>query len=485
MAAAAPVTVTGKSFDHRDVGTTAAQWSATDLIDSAPALDISGLRRLIVIAAHPDDESLGAGGLVSMAADAGVPVTVVVATTGEGSHPESPSMRPTDLAPIRRAEVRAAVGRLAPSAVVHQLDLGDGRLTASVNELAGQIRSLLEEVGDNAAVSAPDPSDTRESGGVSDGGGIWLVAPWRHDRHPDHAAAAEAARQVAEATGARLLEFPLWAWHWAQPGDGTLEVDGLVALDLPDTAIRAKDLALAEHRSQTAPLSAAAGDEAVVSPTFTEHFRRRRELYFDAGSASLDRGFFDDFYSAGSDPWGFENRWYEKRKRALTVASLPRERFRSAFEPGCAIGVLTAELAPRCDQLLSTDISDIPLQQARRRLAGRPGVRFDQLRVPQQWPAGRFDLVVLSEIGYYCSPADLALLIAAASSSLTDDGVLVACHWRHRVDDYPMTGDAVHKRIRRDSGLALLSEHIEEDFRLDVLVRPPVVSVARRDGLLG
>jgi len=134
------------------------------------------------------------------------------------------------------------------------------------------------------------------------------------------------------------------------------------------------------------------------------------------------------FLSAGADQWGFQTRWCEKRKRDITqditLASLPPERFASAFEPGCAIGVLTSELAERCDRVLATDVSPAPLTIARRRLAGRAGVRLQRLRVPQAWPPGRFDLVVLSEIGYYCGTVDLTQLIAVASSSLTDDGLL-------------------------------------------------------------
>jgi hypothetical protein len=60
----------------------------------------------------------------------------------------------------------------------------------------------------------------------------------------------------------------------------------------------------------------------------------------------------------------------------------------------------------------------------------------------------------------------------------------VACHWRHPVADYPLSGDEVHELLRRQSGLDLLVEHVEEDFRLDVLVTPPAVSVARREGLV-
>jgi len=455
-------------FDHRDAGTAEAAWATSGLLQRLRPLDLTGLRRLIVVAAHPDDESLGAGGLIAEAAGRGVPVTVVVATSGEASHPESPSTSPIQLAVLRRAEVRAAVGRLAPAAVLRQLDLGDGRVSESVGELAAEIRALV--------------GDADES--------TWLVAPWRHDRHPDHTAASQAARAVSERTGHRLLEFPLWAWHWARPGDGTFTPETLTALDLSAGARLAKEDALAEHRSQTEPLSPAPGDEPIVPPGFRDHFRRGREVFVDSvgsrgpESGSLDREFFDEFYSVGADRWGFETRWYEKRKRAITLASLPRERFASAFEPGCAIGVLTAELAGRCDTLLSTDISAEPLAHARRRLAGRPGVRFAQLRVPQEWPAGSFDLVVLSEIGYYCGQEDLAALIAAAAASLTADGVLLACHWRHPVAEYPISGDHVHERLRKESGLVVLAEHLEEDFRLDVLVRPPATSVARQTGLL-
>lgn len=483
------------AFDHREAGTSAERWAASGLIDHVVALDIAELRRLIVIAAHPDDESLGAGGLIAEAAARGVEVTVIVATAGEASHPQSPTHGPAALADIRRTEVRAAVATLSPSAVVRQLDLGDGRLADSVADLVAEIRLVVDGTGDPGG----------DLPGGRGGAGCWLVAPWEGDRHPDHAAAAQAARQVADTTGCRLLEFPLWAWHWAHPGDGTFVPEMLTALDLSTGARVAKAAALAAHRSQVESLSDAAGNEAIVPVGFRDHFRGPREIYLDSGLSvlaaapsapgasslpgagsgrTLGAGYFDEFYLGGADPWGFESRWYEERKRAIAMACLPRRRFASAFEPGCAIGVLTELLAPRCDRLLATDIAQAPLVRARERLASHTGVRFEQRRVPQDWPAGPFDLVVLSEIGYYCNPADLSLLIAAAAESLSADGVLLACHWRHAVADYPMSGDEVHQQLRRESGLAVLVEHVEEDFRLEVLVRSPAESVARRDGLL-
>ena len=197
-------------FDHRDLGTSVADWAVSGLIDQVRPLDFGGLRKLIVLAAHPDDETLGAGGLIARAAASGVPVTVVVATAGEASHPASPTVRPATLAMIRRAEVAAAVALLAPTALVRQLDLGDGRLEVSVAELTAEILSVVGEFV----------------------GGTWLAAPWRDDRHPDHSAAAAAAQLVADLTGCRLLEYPLWAWHWARPADGILRPELLTALDL-------------------------------------------------------------------------------------------------------------------------------------------------------------------------------------------------------------------------------------------------------------
>ena len=65
---------------------------------------------------------------------------------------------------------------------------------------------------------------------------------------------------------------------------------------------------------------------------------------------SLDR-YFDGLYKSSDDPWNLREGWYERRKRSLTLALLPRPRYRNAFEPGCANGELTAELATRCDAL--------------------------------------------------------------------------------------------------------------------------------------
>jgi methylase of polypeptide subunit release factors len=73
-------------------------------------------------------------------------------------------------------------------------------------------------------------------------------------------------------------------------------------------------------------------------------------------------------YASSADPWELGSRWYEQRKYAITLALLPRQRYRHAFEPGCSVGVLTALLTQRCLQVTATDVAAAALDGADRRL---------------------------------------------------------------------------------------------------------------------
>lgn len=202
-------------------------------------------------------------------------------------------------------------------------------------------------------------------------------------------------------------------------------------------------------------------------------------------SASLPAGYFDALYATAVDPWGFTTRWYEHRKYACALAALPQARYRRGYEPGCSIGVFTEQLAARCDALLATDVAQAPLRAARDRLAGSAHVALECQAVPQDWPPDSFDLLVISELGYYLDPVDLQKLWSAAIPTLEPGGTLLAVHWRHPVVDYPQTGDDVHAALATQPGLGRLVEHVEEDFRLEVYLRtPPAVrSIAAQSGL--
>lgn len=452
------------SFDHRDAGTANLE---ADGWNGVPELSLDGVELFVVVAAHPDDETLGAGGLIAMAHAAAIPVAVIVATAGEHSHPESPTFSPAQLSAIRRVEVVHAIDELAPGASVQLLGLPDGGLRQNVDSLAGAVGALI---GDHA--------------------GALVASPWRGDGHPDHAAAGDAAAQAVEAAGATLLEYPIWGWHWGRPDSAEWPWERTRTLSLSNEAVAAKATALELHRSQTEPLSDKPGDEAIVSPAFAAHFHRGFETFFVAAAQTAERspeslaqGYFDTFYEGRTDPWGFETRWYEERKRALTLGALPRRRFGSALEIGCSIGVLTAELAERVDDVLATDIAEAPLDAARARLGNRAGVRFDRRALPQEWPDETFDLIVVSEVGYYLAPDRLDELVRRASGSLNNGGIVIACHWRHPVSDYPMRGDDVHEAFRRSVDLVRVGGYDDDDFLLDVFGRPGTVSVATAEGL--
>lgn len=193
---------------------------------------------------------------------------------------------------------------------------------------------------------------------------------------------------------------------------------------------------------------------------------------------SLGPEYFDEVYAKGPDPWGFTSRWYEARKYAVTLAALPAPRYGRALEVGCSVGVLTQQLAERCDSLLAMDPSAAALDAARQRVPSH--VELRQGSVPQRWPSGPWDLVVLSEVLYYLDAGDLAALLDLVEADLAPGGTVVACHWRHPVTDYPQTGDAVHQHLSRWPRLSRVEE---QDFLLDVLVPSGVVSVARQGGL--
>ncbi len=194
---------------------------------------------------------------------------------------------------------------------------------------------------------------------------------------------------------------------------------------------------------------------------------------------TLDADYFDGMYADGDDPWGFENRWYEERKRALTLAMLPDRVYRSGVEMGCSIGVLTRALASRCERLIATDVSRTAVEAARTRCADLAHV---EVRLTAVWPEEECDLAVVSEVLYYFSADDAVVRAAQVARTPTVLGV----HWRHPVEDYPLGGDQAHAvldRACKDNGHELVASYLDEDVVAAVWSQDPR-SVAAREGLL-
>lgn len=185
---------------------------------------------------------------------------------------------------------------------------------------------------------------------------------------------------------------------------------------------------------------------------------------------SLGAGYFEAIYARDPDPWRFATSGYEREKYAATLAALPRPRYARAFEIGCSIGVLTAQLAARCDRLLAVDAAETPLAAARAGCAGLPGVEFRRMAVPGQWPEGRFDLILLSEVVYYLDAADGVRLARRVARSLAPGGEALLVHWTGETD-YPLSGDAAAEGFITAAGLPVIRQQRAERYRLDLLRR--------------
>lgn len=230
------------TIDLSRPGPTEADWSR--VTDGLPPFEWPPAARLVVVSPHPDDETLGAGGLIALAADAGLPMLIVAVTDGEAASAES------GLAERRRDELSCALTRLVPAASAQTRHLGipDGAVGEHVGSLHAQRTALLR------------PSDL-------------VVCPMLDDGHPDHGATAAACASAAGATGAAIRWFPVWAWHSHRPAGSSIGAGR--RLELGAETRRRKRAAIACYVSQTG------GDDPVVPPAMLARLERSFEVFID------------------------------------------------------------------------------------------------------------------------------------------------------------------------------------------------------------
>ena len=223
-------------------GTPAAAWLAALKQRPLPRLDLAECPGLVVVAPHPDDETLGLGATVAQLVSAGVDVQVVSVTDGGAANPGAPRTEQHRLETTRRHELRRAASILgAPTPV--SLGLPDGRLSGCEDALCDLLTEILES-------SVPH---------------AWCAATWRGDGHPDHEAVGRATAAACGRTGAVLLEYPVWMWHWAKPGDPMVPWDRAYSVPRSGMAVGRKQLAAQCFRSQFEPAST---DSAPILPSF-------------------------------------------------------------------------------------------------------------------------------------------------------------------------------------------------------------------------
>ena len=211
--------------------------------------------RALIVAPHPDDEVLGAGGLVHRLLAASVDVEVVAVTDGEASHPLSAAARAIDFAAVRSAEVVTSLGHLGwDQPKVTRLGIPDGHVGQFEDEVADAIRRHL-------------------------GPGDLCVGPWARDGHPDHDAVGRASEAVSAEVGAALLCFLVWAWHWTDPMGLDLPWDRLVRLNLVPAERDSKRRAVRSFHSQIRPLGPNPEDAPVLPAHVLRRFERDYEVY--------------------------------------------------------------------------------------------------------------------------------------------------------------------------------------------------------------
>lgn len=237
-----------------DGGTPASVWLTADPL---PLLDLDECPCLVVVTPHPDDETLGLGATMAHLAARGVEVAVVSVTDGGAAFPGASSVAQAELEATRRDELYLATRLLGVSQPI-TLGLPDGGLVDQEDRLASLLAGILHD----------KPA------------GTWCAATWRGDGHPDHEVVGRAAAQAVEATGAILVEYPIWMWHWADPDDDDVPWERAVRLPLPATVQAQKRAAIAAFVSQVLPVGSADADAAILPPHVVARFDRAEEVFF-------------------------------------------------------------------------------------------------------------------------------------------------------------------------------------------------------------
>jgi len=183
---------------------------------------------------------------------------------------------------------------------------------------------------------------------------------------------------------------------------------------------------------------------------------------------STRRETFEALFRERSDPWDFETSTYEREKRKSTIAALGGRQFDHVLEIGCATGVTTTELAEQCMKLTAIDVSQTALDRARARMGDMRNVAFLRAEVPGEWPAGRFDAVILSEVLYFLSHEEIARTSRLAHRSLEPGGTCLLVNWTGE-NDCAVDGVEAVRIFRRSAPWRLRSDTVAPLYRIDLL----------------
>ncbi|HYQ68913.1 bifunctional PIG-L family deacetylase/class I SAM-dependent methyltransferase [Actinophytocola sp.] len=417
----------------------------TPWLDGLRTFPDDGYRHAVVLAAHPDDETLGASGVLQHLHDRGVTVELVVATDGEAAFPRLSAAERVELGRVRRHELHESLrAQGLPDVAVWWLGLPDSGLAAHRDELADMLTGPLADAD-------------------------MCLVPWPGDPHPDHQAVGEVGLRVAPLTTHRW-SYPIWMWHWLRPRDLGVPKSRAFGHPLTTGQQDRKAAGVAAFTSQLEP--GPDGSAPILSPAMLRHFARDREVLFrepPRRSAPVER--FAELYDGNADPWGVTESWYERRKRAVALACLPTEEYGTVVEPACGLGALTQDLAARARHVIAFDPVAEAVKQTSENTAHLPNVEVRQAALPTGLPDGPLDLAVFSEILYYLDDDDLAETITRTVAALRPGGHVLAVHWLPWAAEAPRDGMDAHRHLLAHPELDALVEHTDEQFVVNVLRR--------------
>ena len=193
--------------------------------------------------------------------------------------------------------------------------------------------------------------------------------------------------------------------------------------------------------------------------------------------------YFNQLYDQNDDPWSYAERWYEHRKRAICLSLLLHDHYKNALELGCSNGIFSQQLAERCQHLVCIDANERAVSLAQQRLNAADHVTILQKQLPDDFPEDQYDLIVISEIGYYLSKDELLKLIDLCQINLTENAVILLCHWRYPIDGFELNGEKVHSLFKQEMRLSHYLNLSDADFIIDIWTKNNK-SLAQQEGLL-
>ncbi|APU67579.1 bifunctional PIG-L family deacetylase/class I SAM-dependent methyltransferase [Christiangramia flava] len=408
------------------------------------------LGNCVIFSPHPDDESLGCGGLIKSLTNSHSDVYVIFVTNGEKSHTNSRIYPPDILGMLRQQEAMDACKILGvKNSNVYFLNCGDGNIKNSYNQFKRNAK-LFNKIFSSKNIKT-------------------VLMPWRRDHHIDHIATNELVRKILP-EHIQTIEYPIWLWNKGIDSDWP-ETDEILPYKLNiEDVFSYKKRAIFQHRSQTTNLIKDDHNGFRLTSKLLKPFMGNYEYYFfpKLEKPNVPEEYFDKIYDQTDDPWNFETSTYEKDKYEQTIKSLPNNYYNNALEIGCSNGVLTKLISTKCKKLLAFDHNQKVLNAAKSRCKELKNINFTIGDLKSYFPDGQYDLIIFSEVGYYFNKETLLKILSKIDRSLVIKGHFVMVHWTPYVASYSLTGREVHM---------IFDENFSTNYRLRSMYRSELYEI--------